>query len=48
MIIGVPKEIQPKEKRVALVPRGVESLKKMGFTVLVESINSIRSGLYGP
>ena len=37
MIIGVPKEIQPEEKRVALVPRGVEALKKMGFEVLVES-----------
>ena len=37
MIIGVPKEIRPQEKRVALVPRGVEALKKMGFEVLVES-----------
>ena len=37
MIIGVPKEIQPEEKRVALVPRGVEALKKMGFEVLVET-----------
>ena len=37
MIIGVPKEIFPNEQRVALVPRGVESLKKMGFDVIVES-----------
>jgi H+-translocating NAD(P) transhydrogenase subunit alpha len=37
MIIGVPKEIYPEERRVSLVPRGVEALKKMGFEVLVES-----------
>lgn len=37
MIIGVPKEIQPEEKRIALVPSGVEALRKSGFTVLVES-----------
>ena len=37
MIIGLPKEIYPSEHRVALVPRGVEALKKMGFDVIVES-----------
>jgi len=37
MIIGVPKEIQLNERRVALVPRGVEALRKLGFEVIVES-----------
>ena len=37
MIIGVPKEIQPNERRVALVPRGVGALRKMGFDVIIES-----------
>jgi len=37
MIIGVPKEIYPEEQRVALVPRGAEALRKMGFEILVES-----------
>ncbi|MDP7006221.1 MAG: Re/Si-specific NAD(P)(+) transhydrogenase subunit alpha [Phycisphaerales bacterium] len=37
MIIGVPKEIQTDEKRVAIVPRGAEALRKMGFEVLIES-----------
>lgn len=48
MIIGVPKEIQPDEKRVALVPRGVEALKKMGFTVLVESDAGIHADYGNP
>ncbi len=37
MIIGVPKEIQHAERRVSLVPSGVEALKKMGFEVIIES-----------
>jgi len=37
MIIGVPKETHSDERRVALVPRGVEAIMKMGFDVLVES-----------
>jgi H+-translocating NAD(P) transhydrogenase subunit alpha len=36
VIIGVPKEIYPGEKRVALVPDTVSKLVKMGFEVLVE------------
>jgi len=48
MIIGVPKEIQPREKRIALVPRGVEALRKMGFTVLVESKAGIHSDYGNP
>ncbi len=37
MLIGVPKEIRDKEKRVALVPQSVRELKKLGFDVQVES-----------
>jgi NAD(P) transhydrogenase subunit alpha len=48
MIIGVPKELQPDEKRVALVPRGVEALKKMGFDVLVESGAGIHADFGNP
>ncbi|HIA72064.1 MAG TPA: Re/Si-specific NAD(P)(+) transhydrogenase subunit alpha, partial [Phycisphaerales bacterium] len=48
MIIGVPKEIQQDEKRVALVPRGVEALRKMGFTVLVESKAGIHADYGNP
>ncbi len=48
MIIGVPKEIQSDEKRVALVPRGVEALKKMGFEVLIESGAGIHADYGNP
>ncbi|MBC8202022.1 MAG: Re/Si-specific NAD(P)(+) transhydrogenase subunit alpha [Planctomycetes bacterium] len=37
MIIGVPKELYPDERRVALVPRGAEALRKMGFEIIVQS-----------
>ena len=37
MIIGIPKEIFPNEKRVATVPDVVEKLIKLGFKLLVES-----------
>jgi len=36
MIIGLPKEIKEQEQRVALVPSGVEQLKRRGHSVLVE------------
>ena len=48
MIIGVPKEICPEERRVALVPRGVEALKKMGFEILVESGAGINADYGNP
>ena len=48
MIIGVPKEIFPDERRVALVPRGVEALKKMGFEILVESGAGINADYGNP
>ncbi|HET8647486.1 MAG TPA: Re/Si-specific NAD(P)(+) transhydrogenase subunit alpha [Vicinamibacteria bacterium] len=37
MIVGVPKEIFPAERRVALIPASVPALKKAGCTVTVES-----------
>ncbi|MBF0381688.1 MAG: Re/Si-specific NAD(P)(+) transhydrogenase subunit alpha [Magnetococcales bacterium] len=36
MKIAVPKEIYPGEKRVAATPESVKTLKKLGFTVMVE------------
>lgn len=37
MLIGVPTEIFPGERRVALTPAAVSSLKKAGFDVLVQA-----------
>ena len=37
MIIGIPKEVKENEFRVAMVPAGVEQLKKAGHQVLVET-----------
>ena len=37
MIVGVPKEAFPRERRVALVPVVVPTLIKAGFEVLVEA-----------
>jgi len=37
VIIGVPKESYPGERRVALVPRVIPNLVKAGFEVLVET-----------
>ncbi len=37
MKIGVPKEIHPGEKRVATTPEVAERLRKLGFSVAVES-----------
>ncbi|MGA8617661.1 MAG: NAD(P) transhydrogenase subunit alpha [Candidatus Sulfotelmatobacter sp.] len=37
MIIGVPKESYPGERRVALVPRVIPDLVKAGFEVLIET-----------
>ncbi|MCA9046180.1 MAG: alanine dehydrogenase, partial [Planctomycetaceae bacterium] len=36
MIIGVPKETFPGERRVALIPASVKQLKKMGLELLIE------------
>ncbi|CAG4885292.1 pyridine nucleotide transhydrogenase, alpha subunit [Georgfuchsia toluolica] len=37
LLIGVPREVFPNEKRVATVPEVVEKLIKLGFSVAVES-----------
>ncbi len=37
MIIGVPKEIHPGERRVALVPSTLGQLEKLGHQIIVES-----------
>ena len=44
--LGVPKEIEPGEKRVALVPAVAERFKKMGVEVLVE--RGAGAGSYQP
>lgn len=46
MLIGVPRESDPNEKRVALVPADVKKLVRMGATVCVESGAGMRAG-YG-
>ncbi len=45
MIIGIPKETSPGERRVALVPEGVAALRKKGVEVLVEAGAGEGSGL---
>jgi NAD(P) transhydrogenase subunit alpha len=37
MIVGVPREIYPKERRVGLVPAVIPNLKKAGLEVVVEA-----------
>ena len=44
MIIGVPKEIYPGERRVSLVPLVVPTLTKAGFEVAVESCAGVEAG----
>ncbi len=42
--VGVPKETYPGERRVALIPRACEALKKAGVTVVVESSAGVDAG----
>ena len=44
MIVGVPRETYPDERRVALVPSSANALKKKGLDVLVESEAGISAG----
>ena len=44
VIIGVPKESYPGERRVALVPVVIPSLLKAGFEVMVEAGAGMESG----
>jgi H+-translocating NAD(P) transhydrogenase subunit alpha len=44
MIVGVPKEIYPNERRVALVPAVIPNLKKVGLDVVIEAGAGIAAG----
>ena len=44
MIVGVPKEIYPNERRVALVPGVIPNLKKTGLDVVVEAGAGTKAG----
>lgn len=44
MLIGVPKEIKPLEKRVGLTPGGAETFIRNGHTVIVETQAGVGSG----
>jgi len=44
MVVGVPREIYPKERRVALVPAVIPSLTKAGMEVLVEAGAGLAAG----
>jgi H+-translocating NAD(P) transhydrogenase subunit alpha len=44
LIIGVPKEIYPGERRVALVPAVLPNLAKAGFKVIVEAGAGVEAG----
>lgn len=45
MIVGTPKEIKDDEYRVALVPAGVQQLRKAGHDVLIESSAGLGTGV---
>lgn len=44
MIIGVPKETYPGERRVALVPMVIPTLTKAGFEILIETNAGLQAG----
>jgi NAD(P) transhydrogenase subunit alpha len=44
MIVGVPREIFPGERRVALVPAAIPNLKKAGLDVIVEAGAGVDAG----
>lgn len=45
MIVGVPAEVKDNENRIAMVPAGVDALRKRGHTVLVEAGGGLGSGI---
>src|SRR5262245_40647235 len=45
MIVGVPREVKSDEYRVAMIPVGVEELKKAGHRVLVQAGAGQGSGI---
>ena len=44
ILVGVPRETYPGERRVALIPRAVEALQKSGMNVLVEHSAGVEAG----
>ena len=44
MIVGIPREIYPGERRVALVPAVIPNLAKAGLEVVVEAGAGIEAG----
>jgi NAD(P) transhydrogenase subunit alpha len=44
LTVGVPKETSDQERRVALVPSDVRSLKKAGFEVLIQTNAGLQAG----
>jgi alanine dehydrogenase len=44
MIIGILKEVKPKENRVSMIPAGVEVLHQHGHEILVEAGAGVKSG----
>ena len=44
MIVGVPRETFPGERRVALVPAAIPNLKKAGLEVVIEAGAGIEAG----
>jgi len=45
MIIGIPKEIKPNEKRVSLLPHSVSQIAKLGHKVVVQKGAGMESGI---
>lgn len=44
IVIGVPKETYPEERRVALAPKSLDALKKLGATILIEQGAGVSAG----
>tara|TARA_Y100000768_G_C23951515_1_gene670474 strand:- start:95 stop:1216 length:1122 start_codon:yes stop_codon:yes gene_type:complete len=45
MIIGIPKEIKPNEKRVSLLPHSIRQIAKLGHKVVVQKGAGMESGI---
>src|SRR5437016_2650342 len=45
MLVGVPREIKPNEHRVAMVPAGVDALRRAGHEVLLAPDAGMGSGI---
>ena len=48
MLVGVPREIFPGERRVALVPAVIPNLKKAGLEVIIEGGAGVEAGRAQP